>query len=53
MLVPVVAEVGKDKKASLGSVPVSEDGGRFKFTTTERPKRVAIDVDNLLAVCEQ
>jgi len=49
MLVPVVAEVGKDKKASLGRVPVSEEEGRFKFTTTEKPKRVAIDEDNLLA----
>jgi aminopeptidase N len=53
MLVPVVAEVGKDKKANLGRVPVSEDGGRFKFTTTERPKRVAIDEDNLLAISER
>ena len=53
MLVPVVAEVGKDKKASLGRVPVSEDGGRFKFTTTERPKRLAIDEDNLLAISER
>jgi aminopeptidase N len=50
MLVPVVAEVGKEKKASLGSVAVSEDGGRFKFTTTVRPKRLAIDEDNLLAI---
>ena len=50
MLVPVVAEMGKDKKASMGRVPVSEDGGRFKFTTTERPKRLAIDEDNLLAI---
>jgi hypothetical protein len=50
MLVPVVAEVGKDKKASLGCVPVSEDEGRFKFTTTLRPKRLAIDEDNLLAI---
>jgi hypothetical protein len=50
MLVPVVAEVGKDKKASLGCVPVSEDGGRFTFTTTIRPKRLAIDEDNLLAI---
>ena len=50
MLVPVVAEVGKDKKASLGCVPVSEDGGRFKFTTTLRPRRPAIDEDNLLAI---
>jgi hypothetical protein len=53
MLVPVVAEVGKDKKASLGCVPVSEDGGRFKFTTTERPKRLVIDEDNLLAISER
>jgi hypothetical protein len=50
MLVPVVAELGKEKKASLGCVPVSEDGGRFKFTTAERPKRLAIDEDNLLAI---
>jgi hypothetical protein len=53
MLVPVVAEMGKDKKASLGRVPVSEDGGRFKFTTTERPKRLVIDEDNLLAISER
>jgi aminopeptidase N len=50
MLVPVIAEIGKDKKASLGRVVVSEDGGRFKFTTALRPKRVAIDEDNLLAI---
>jgi hypothetical protein len=50
MLVPVVAEVGKDKKAILGCVAVSEEGGRFKFTTTMRPKRLAIDEDNLLAI---
>jgi hypothetical protein len=49
MLVPVVAEVGKEKKVSLGRVPVGEDGGRFKFTTIEKPKRLAIDEDNLLA----
>jgi hypothetical protein len=50
MLVPVVAEMGNEKKARLGCVPVSEDGGRFKFTTTLRPKRLAIDEDNLLAI---
>jgi hypothetical protein len=50
MLVPVTAEMGKEKKASLGRVVVSEDGGRFKFTTALRPKRVAIDEDNLLAI---
>ena len=52
MLVPVVAEIGKEKKASLGSVAVSDDAGRFKFTTTTRPKRIAIDEDNLLAITE-
>jgi len=50
MPVPLVAELGKDKKVILGRVPVSEDGGRFKFTTTERPRRLAIDEDNLLAI---
>jgi len=50
MLVPVTAEMGKEKKANLGRVVVSEDGGRFKFTTALRPKRVAIDEDNLLAI---
>jgi len=50
MLVPLVAEVGKDKRASLGSVPVGEEEGRFKFTTTERPRRLAIDEDNVLAI---
>ena len=53
MLVPVTAEIGKEKKASLGRVVVSEDGGRFKFTTALRPKRVAIDEDNLLAISAQ
>jgi len=52
MLVPVVAEVGKDKRMSLGRVAVSEDEGRFKFTTTTRPRRLAIDTDNLLAITQ-
>jgi aminopeptidase N len=52
MLVPVVAEVGKDKRMSLGRVAVSEDEGRFKFTTTSRPRRLAIDTDNLLAITQ-
>jgi hypothetical protein len=50
MLVPVVADVGREKKLSLGSVAVSEDGGRFRFVTALRPKKVAIDEDNLLAI---
>jgi len=50
MLVPVTAEMGKEKKASLGRVVVTENGGRFKFTTALRPRRVAIDEGNLLAI---
>jgi len=50
MLVPVVAVYGKEKKIPLGQVPVSETGGRFKFTVTSRPLHVAIDDDNILAV---
>ncbi len=49
MLVPVVAEVGKEKRAGLGRVAVTDEGGRIKFTTAARPRRIAIDTDNLLA----
>jgi hypothetical protein len=52
MLVPVVAEVGKEKKSGLGRVAVTDEGGRFRFTTVARPKRIAVDTDNLLAVSE-
>ena len=52
MLVPIVAEMGKDKKVSLGRVHVSEAEGRFKFTAEERPKRLTIDEDNLLAIVD-
>jgi hypothetical protein len=31
-------------------VAVGDTGGRFRFTTTAKPARVAIDEDNLLAV---
>jgi len=50
MLVPVVAFYAKDKRVTLGRVAVSENGGRFKFTTLRKPARVAIDEENLLAV---
>jgi hypothetical protein len=49
MLVPVVAVSG-NKKVTLGRVAVGDTGGRFRFTTTAKPARVAIDEDNLLAV---
>jgi hypothetical protein len=50
MLVPVVATFNREKKVTLGLVPVSETGGRFKFTTKGRPAHLAIDENDLLAV---
>ena len=50
MMVPLVAEFSKGKKIRLGLVRVSEDGGEFRFTTADKPPRVAIDEENLLAV---
>ena len=50
MLVPVVAIYAKDRRVTLGRVAVSENGARFKFTTTRKPSRVVIDDENLLAV---
>ena len=50
MLVPVTATYSKDRKATLGRVTVGEGGGRFRFTTTSKPVRVAVDEDSILAV---
>jgi hypothetical protein len=50
MLVPIVATYAKDRRVTLGRVAVSETGAHFKFTTTRKPSRVAIDDENLLAV---
>lgn len=50
MLVPVVAQYGKERKKTLGLVPVSDTGGTFRFTTASRPHRVSVDEENLLAV---
>ena len=50
MLVPVIAASGKDRKVTLGRVAVSDSGGSFRFTTTTKPSRVAIDDDEILAV---
>jgi len=50
MLVPVAATNEREKKAILGLVPVTADGGQFKFTTKFKPIHVAIDEDSLLAV---
>ena len=50
MLVPVVAIFEKDRKVLLGRVVVGDTGGRFRFTATSKPARVAIDEDTILAV---
>ena len=50
MLVPVIAVYGNDGKGTLGRVAVSESTGAFRFTTTTKPSRVAIDEDEILAV---
>lgn len=50
VLVPVIATYEKERKATLGRVAVSESGGHFRFTTTRKPVRVAIDEDSILAV---
>jgi hypothetical protein len=50
MLVPVQATEGRGKKAMLVLVPVTANGGHFKFTTRFKPSHVAIDEDNLLAL---
>jgi aminopeptidase N len=49
MLVPLVAIYDKDKKVTLGRVAVSESGGHFRFNTSTKPARVAIDEDEILA----
>ncbi|HEV2351009.1 MAG TPA: M1 family aminopeptidase [Terriglobia bacterium] len=50
MLVPVEATYGREKKATLGLVAVTAEGGHFKFFTRFKPTRVTIDEDSLLAV---
>jgi hypothetical protein len=50
MLVPVVAIYAREKRVNLGRVVVTDAGTRFKFTTTRKPLRVAIDEENVLAL---
>jgi aminopeptidase N len=50
MLVPLAAIYSKDRKTTLGRVTVGEGGGSFRFTTTRKPARVAIDEHSILAV---
>ena len=50
MLVPVVATFARNRKVRMGLVHVTSSGGPFRFATTSRPIRVAIDDDSILAV---
>jgi hypothetical protein len=50
MLVPVVATFARNRKVRLGLVHVTSSGGPFRFVTTSRPIRIAIDDDSILAV---
>jgi hypothetical protein len=52
MLVPVVADAGRDRKTLLGRVHVNEDGGKFRFEVSFQPARVGIDEEQILAVVE-
>ncbi len=50
MLVPLTATYGKDHKVELGRVVVTGAGGKFRFTATTKPSRVALDDESVLAV---
>ena len=52
MLVPVVATLARERKVRLGLVHVTRSGGPFRFVTTSRPSRIAIDDDSILAVVQ-
>jgi Peptidase family M1 domain len=51
MLVPVVARYGKDQK-ELGRVAVSSSGGKFRYIVSQKPTKVTIDDDDILAVVQ-
>jgi hypothetical protein len=50
MPVRVVALYPRDKRVTLGQVVVGAGGAHFKFTTPQKPLRVMINEENLLAV---
>ena len=50
MLVPVLATFARNRKVRLGLVHVTSSGGTFRFATTTKPIRIAIDEDSILAV---
>jgi hypothetical protein len=50
MPVPLLARFGRDRTERLGWVVVGDRGGTFRFTAPQRPERVAIDEDSILAI---
>ena len=50
MPVRLVALYGRDKRVTLGQVVVGSNGAQFKFTAPQKPQRVMIDEETLLAV---
>jgi hypothetical protein len=50
MPVPVLLIYDKDRKPESHWVAVGESGGKFRFTTSSKPARVAIDEERILAV---
>ena len=52
MPVPIIARYRRDRVERLGWVAVDERGGRFRFTVSEKPERVAIDEESILAIVE-
>ncbi len=50
MPIRVVALYARDRRVTLGQVVVDARGATFKFTTHQKPLRVMIDEENLLAV---
>jgi hypothetical protein len=50
MPVRLIAVYVRDRRATLGRVVVGAGGAHFKFTVAQKPQRVMMDEDNLLAV---
>ncbi len=50
MPVPILLMYDAGRKVEVDWIPVSENGGKFKFTTNAKPSRITIDEDRILAV---
>ena len=52
MPIAVVAVLARDKRVVLGKVVVGSSGASYKFIVPQKPQRVMIDEENLLAVVQ-